>query len=53
MELSSTLLGTLQQMILSAIREQLTVFAPIQVTMQPAVVVPKQADPTLAIPRPE
>ncbi|KAL0448804.1 UNVERIFIED_CONTAM: hypothetical protein Slati_1436800 [Sesamum latifolium] len=53
MELSSTLLGTLQQMITSAIREQLTILAPIQVTTQPEVVVPKQVDPTLVIPRPE
>ncbi|KAL0420347.1 UNVERIFIED_CONTAM: hypothetical protein Slati_3057600 [Sesamum latifolium] len=40
-------------MITSAIREQLTVLAPVQVKTQPEVVVPKQADPTLAIPRPE
>ncbi|KAL0395410.1 UNVERIFIED_CONTAM: hypothetical protein Slati_4507200 [Sesamum latifolium] len=40
-ELSPTLLGTLQQMITSAIREQLTVLAPIQVTTQPEVVVPE------------
>ncbi|KAL0394504.1 UNVERIFIED_CONTAM: hypothetical protein Slati_4416600 [Sesamum latifolium] len=40
-------------MITSAIREQLTVLAPAQVTMQPEVVVPEQADSTLAIPRPE
>ncbi|KAL0428270.1 UNVERIFIED_CONTAM: hypothetical protein Slati_3001800 [Sesamum latifolium] len=53
MELSPTLLGTLQEMITSAIREQLTVLALAQVTMQPEVVVPEQADPTLAIPRPE
>ncbi|KAL0444750.1 UNVERIFIED_CONTAM: hypothetical protein Slati_2197700 [Sesamum latifolium] len=52
-ELSPTLLGTLQQMIASAIREQLTVLTPVQVTTQPEVVVPEQADPTLAIPRPE
>ncbi|KAL0415958.1 UNVERIFIED_CONTAM: hypothetical protein Slati_3427700 [Sesamum latifolium] len=53
MELSPTLLGTLQQMITSAIREQLTVLALAQVTPQPEVVVPEQADPTLAIPGPE
>ncbi|KAL0453031.1 UNVERIFIED_CONTAM: hypothetical protein Slati_1281200 [Sesamum latifolium] len=53
MELSPTLLGTLQQMITSAIRKQLTVLAPVQVTMQPKVVVFEQADPTLAIPGPE
>ncbi|KAL0456224.1 UNVERIFIED_CONTAM: hypothetical protein Slati_0961600 [Sesamum latifolium] len=52
-ELSPTLLGTLQRMITSAIREQLTVLAPVQVTTQPQVAVPEQADPTLAIPRPE
>ncbi|KAL0463082.1 UNVERIFIED_CONTAM: hypothetical protein Slati_0195800 [Sesamum latifolium] len=40
-------------MITSAIREQLTVLTPVQVTMQPEVVVPEQDDPTLAIPRPE
>ncbi|KAL0449551.1 UNVERIFIED_CONTAM: hypothetical protein Slati_1511500 [Sesamum latifolium] len=53
MELSPTLLGTLQQMITSAIHEQLTVLAPVHVTTQPEVVVPEQADPTLVIPRPE
>ncbi|KAL0361737.1 UNVERIFIED_CONTAM: hypothetical protein Sradi_3858200 [Sesamum radiatum] len=47
MELSPILLGTLQQMITSAVREQLTVLAPAQVTTQ--VVVPEQADPTLVI----
>ncbi|KAL0415982.1 UNVERIFIED_CONTAM: hypothetical protein Slati_3430100 [Sesamum latifolium] len=52
-ELSLTLLGTLQQMITSAIREQLTVLAPVQATTQLEVVIPEQADPTLAIPRPE
>ncbi|KAL0443977.1 UNVERIFIED_CONTAM: hypothetical protein Slati_2120400, partial [Sesamum latifolium] len=52
-ELSPTLLGTLQQMITSAIREQLTVLAPAQVTTQPEVAVLGQADPTLAMPRPE
>ncbi|KAL0456211.1 UNVERIFIED_CONTAM: hypothetical protein Slati_0960300 [Sesamum latifolium] len=52
-ELSLTLLGTLQQIITSAIREQLTVLAPAQVTTQPEAAVPQQADPTLAIPRPE
>ncbi|KAL0427973.1 UNVERIFIED_CONTAM: hypothetical protein Slati_2972100 [Sesamum latifolium] len=52
-ELSSTLLGTLQQMIASAIREQLTVPAPVQVTTQPEWFVLEQADATLAIPRPE
>ncbi|KAL0433747.1 UNVERIFIED_CONTAM: hypothetical protein Slati_2709000 [Sesamum latifolium] len=40
-------------MITLAIREQLTVLAPVQVTTQPEVVIPEQADPTLAIPRPE
>ncbi|KAL0410843.1 UNVERIFIED_CONTAM: hypothetical protein Slati_3674000 [Sesamum latifolium] len=40
-------------MITSTIREQLTVFTPVQVTMQPEAVVPEQADPTLVIPRPE
>ncbi|KAL0401762.1 UNVERIFIED_CONTAM: hypothetical protein Slati_4206100 [Sesamum latifolium] len=40
MELSSTLLETLQQMITSAIREQMTVLVPVQVTTQPVVVVP-------------
>ncbi|KAL0431288.1 UNVERIFIED_CONTAM: hypothetical protein Sradi_0754800 [Sesamum radiatum] len=53
MELSPTLLRTLQQMITSAIHEQLTNLAPAQATMQPEVVVPEQVDPTLAIPRPE
>ncbi|KAL0445417.1 UNVERIFIED_CONTAM: hypothetical protein Slati_2264400 [Sesamum latifolium] len=52
-EFSPTLLGSLQQMITSAVREQLSVLAPVQVTMQPEVVVPEQTDPTLAIPRPE
>ncbi|KAL0402469.1 UNVERIFIED_CONTAM: hypothetical protein Slati_4276800 [Sesamum latifolium] len=51
MELSPTLLGTLQQMITSAIREQLTVLVPAQVTTQPEVVVLEQTDPTLAISR--
>ncbi|KAL0361006.1 UNVERIFIED_CONTAM: hypothetical protein Sradi_3785100 [Sesamum radiatum] len=40
-------------MITSAIREQLTVLAPVQVTMQPDVVVPEQVDPTLVTPRRE
>ncbi|KAL0288704.1 UNVERIFIED_CONTAM: hypothetical protein Sradi_7091700 [Sesamum radiatum] len=53
MELSQAVLGTLQQMITSAIHEQLIVLAPAQVTMQPKVVVLKQADPTLVMPRPE
>ncbi|KAL0458849.1 UNVERIFIED_CONTAM: hypothetical protein Slati_0512100 [Sesamum latifolium] len=52
-ELSLTLLETLQQMITSAIREQLTVVAPAQVSTQPEATVLQQADPTLAIPRPE
>ncbi|KAL0407310.1 UNVERIFIED_CONTAM: hypothetical protein Slati_4044900 [Sesamum latifolium] len=51
MELSPNLLGTLQQMITSAIHEQLTVLVPAQVTTQPEVVVPEQANPALAIPR--
>ncbi|KAL0428135.1 UNVERIFIED_CONTAM: hypothetical protein Slati_2988300 [Sesamum latifolium] len=53
MELSPTLLGTLQQMITSAIREQLTVIAPVQVTTQPKVDILEQVVPTLAIPRSE
>ncbi|KAL0420708.1 UNVERIFIED_CONTAM: hypothetical protein Slati_3093700 [Sesamum latifolium] len=40
-------------MITSTIREQLTVLVPAQVTTQPEVVVPEQADPALVIPRPE
>ncbi|KAL0406135.1 UNVERIFIED_CONTAM: hypothetical protein Slati_3927400 [Sesamum latifolium] len=40
-------------MITSAIREQLTVLVPAQVTTQPEVVVPEQDDPALAIPRPD
>ncbi|KAL0374092.1 UNVERIFIED_CONTAM: hypothetical protein Sradi_3324900 [Sesamum radiatum] len=36
-------------MITSAIHEQLTVLAPAQVTMQPEVVVPEQAAPTLVM----
>ncbi|KAL0428390.1 UNVERIFIED_CONTAM: hypothetical protein Slati_3013800 [Sesamum latifolium] len=40
-------------MITSAIREQLTVLAPVQVATQPKVIVPEQANPILAIPRPE
>ncbi|KAL0400020.1 UNVERIFIED_CONTAM: hypothetical protein Sradi_2345300 [Sesamum radiatum] len=40
-------------MITSANHEQLTAFAPVQVTTQPEVVVPEQADHTLAILRPE
>ncbi|KAL0434957.1 UNVERIFIED_CONTAM: hypothetical protein Sradi_0203600 [Sesamum radiatum] len=52
-ELPPNLLGTLQQMITSAIREQLMVLVPAQVTAQPEVVVPEQADPALAIPRPD
>ncbi|KAL0412192.1 UNVERIFIED_CONTAM: hypothetical protein Slati_3808900 [Sesamum latifolium] len=50
-ELSPNLLGTLQQMITSSIREQLAVLVPTQVTTQPEVAVPEQADPALAIPR--
>ncbi|KAL0294005.1 UNVERIFIED_CONTAM: hypothetical protein Sradi_6908400 [Sesamum radiatum] len=53
MELFRALLGTLQQMITSAICEQLTVLTPAQVTMQPEVVVSKQAAPTLVMPRSE
>ncbi|KAL0373418.1 UNVERIFIED_CONTAM: hypothetical protein Sradi_3257500 [Sesamum radiatum] len=48
-ELSLSLLGTLQQMITSAIQEQLTVL----VITQPEVVVLQQAYPALAIPRPD
>ncbi|KAL0374126.1 UNVERIFIED_CONTAM: hypothetical protein Sradi_3328300 [Sesamum radiatum] len=40
-ELSPTLLGTLQQMITLVMYEQLTVLALTQVTMQPEVVVPE------------
>ncbi|KAL0394712.1 UNVERIFIED_CONTAM: hypothetical protein Slati_4437400 [Sesamum latifolium] len=51
-ELSPNLLGTLQQMITSAIREQLVVLVPAQVTTQLEVAVLEQADPAaLAIPR--
>ncbi|KAL0361574.1 UNVERIFIED_CONTAM: hypothetical protein Sradi_3841900 [Sesamum radiatum] len=53
MELSPTLLETLQQMITLAICEQLTVLAPTQATRQPEVVVPEQVELTLAMPRPE
>ncbi|KAL0453336.1 UNVERIFIED_CONTAM: hypothetical protein Slati_1311700 [Sesamum latifolium] len=53
MELSQNLLGTLQQMITSAIREQLTVLVPAHVTAQPDAVAPEQANPALAIPRPD
>ncbi|KAL0455771.1 UNVERIFIED_CONTAM: hypothetical protein Slati_0916300 [Sesamum latifolium] len=52
-ELSPTLLGTLQQIITSAIREQLIAFVPAQVRTQPEVVAPEQADPALALPRPD
>ncbi|KAL0415852.1 UNVERIFIED_CONTAM: hypothetical protein Slati_3417100 [Sesamum latifolium] len=52
-ELSASLLRTLQQMITSAIREQLTVLVPAQVTTQPELVVLEQADLTLVIPRPD
>ncbi|KAL0402094.1 UNVERIFIED_CONTAM: hypothetical protein Slati_4239300 [Sesamum latifolium] len=40
-ELSPSLLGTLQQMITSAIREQLIVLLPAQVTTQPEVIIPE------------
>ncbi|KAL0434260.1 UNVERIFIED_CONTAM: hypothetical protein Slati_2760300 [Sesamum latifolium] len=52
MELSSNLLGTIQQMIVSAIREQLAVLVPARVTTPSEVMDPEQADPALAIPRP-
>ncbi|KAL0444773.1 UNVERIFIED_CONTAM: hypothetical protein Slati_2200000 [Sesamum latifolium] len=51
-ELSSNLLGTIQQMIASTIREQLAVLIPARVTTPSEVTVPKQADPALAVPRP-
>ncbi|KAL0383729.1 UNVERIFIED_CONTAM: hypothetical protein Scaly_0660200 [Sesamum calycinum] len=51
-ELSSDLLGTIQQMIASAIREQLAVLIPSRVTTPSEVTAPKLADPALAIPRP-
>ncbi|KAL0437546.1 UNVERIFIED_CONTAM: hypothetical protein Sradi_0462500 [Sesamum radiatum] len=52
-ELSPALLGTLQQMIASAIREQLTALPPAQATTQPEVVAPEQVDLTLAMPMPK
>ncbi|KAL0407515.1 UNVERIFIED_CONTAM: hypothetical protein Slati_4065400 [Sesamum latifolium] len=51
MELSLNLLGTIQQMITSAIREQLAVLVPSRVTTQSKVTVHEQADPAFAIPR--
>ncbi|KAL0386281.1 UNVERIFIED_CONTAM: hypothetical protein Sradi_3022400 [Sesamum radiatum] len=48
-ELSSNLLGTLQQMITSAITSNWQ--SPAQVITRPEVVIPEQADPALAIPR--
>ncbi|KAL0462583.1 UNVERIFIED_CONTAM: hypothetical protein Slati_0145900 [Sesamum latifolium] len=50
-ELSLNLLGTIQQMITSAIREQLAVLVPARVTTPSEVTVPEQADPASAIPR--
>ncbi|KAL0386711.1 UNVERIFIED_CONTAM: hypothetical protein Slati_4551300 [Sesamum latifolium] len=52
MELSPNLLWTIQQMITSAIREQLTILVPGQLTTRPELIVPEQADPALAIRRP-
>ncbi|KAL0455575.1 UNVERIFIED_CONTAM: hypothetical protein Slati_0896700 [Sesamum latifolium] len=52
MELSSNLLGTIQQMIASTIREQLAVLVPTQMMTPSEVTVPEQADPALAVPRP-
>ncbi|KAL0385970.1 UNVERIFIED_CONTAM: hypothetical protein Sradi_2991300 [Sesamum radiatum] len=46
-------MGDLQQMITSAIREQLTALAPTPATRQPEVVVPKQAELSVVMPRPE
>ncbi|KAL0420480.1 UNVERIFIED_CONTAM: hypothetical protein Slati_3070900 [Sesamum latifolium] len=51
-ELSSDLLRTIQQMITLAIREQLAVLVPAQVKTPAEVSIFEQADPALAIPRP-
>ncbi|KAL0434890.1 UNVERIFIED_CONTAM: hypothetical protein Sradi_0196900 [Sesamum radiatum] len=53
LELSRTLLGTLQQMITSAICEQLTTVAPTLATRQPEVIVLGQAELTVVMPKPE
>ncbi|KAL0435228.1 UNVERIFIED_CONTAM: hypothetical protein Sradi_0230700 [Sesamum radiatum] len=53
LELSPTLLETLQHMITSAFLEQLTAIALTPATRQPKVVVPEQAELTVVMPRPE
>ncbi|KAL0392821.1 UNVERIFIED_CONTAM: hypothetical protein Sradi_2504900 [Sesamum radiatum] len=51
-ELSSDLLGTIQQMIASTIHEKLAVLVPTRVITPSEVTAPEQVDPVLAIPRP-
>ncbi|KAL0308873.1 UNVERIFIED_CONTAM: hypothetical protein Sradi_5829600 [Sesamum radiatum] len=51
-ELSSNLLGTIQQMTASAICEQLAVLVPARMTTRSEVTAPEQVDPALATPRP-
>ncbi|KAL0445266.1 UNVERIFIED_CONTAM: hypothetical protein Slati_2249300 [Sesamum latifolium] len=49
-ELSSNIFGTIQQMITSAIREQLTILVPTRVTTFSEVTAPEQANPAEATP---
>ncbi|KAL0405961.1 UNVERIFIED_CONTAM: hypothetical protein Slati_3910000 [Sesamum latifolium] len=51
-ELSSNFLGTIQQMITSAIHEQLAVLIPARVTTPSEVAAPEQADAALVVSRP-
>ncbi|KAL0313803.1 UNVERIFIED_CONTAM: hypothetical protein Sangu_2224700 [Sesamum angustifolium] len=51
-ELSSDLLGTIQQMIASIIHEQLAILVPTRVTTPPEIIAPKHTDQAPLIPRP-
>ncbi|KAL0367440.1 UNVERIFIED_CONTAM: hypothetical protein Sradi_3634100 [Sesamum radiatum] len=51
-ELSPVLLGIIQQMITTAIREQLAILGPVQATIPSKVGAPEEVDPASAVPEP-